>query len=278
MGDDKFIINKDKLAANIADVRHDIEKEQAEQRKAAKPDPIVRPKKRKTPFPTDAVLFSILPVVTCLVTIIAWAGISGVTMDSLSLSYKDALLGDSYRFITYMFVHASKTHLINNLLSYIIIGALVYRYLNRRDFFLVYFFSGIVGGFVSASINVEMTPNGSTVGCSAAIYGLLGTYISILLSKRGNIWYSICVMIAAWITLSVSHGGVDGVDWAAHFGGVITGLMLGDSMADRKGIRYTKKAARMDNKKNTINIKKPVNVLSMEEWKKKNHWQERKKL
>ncbi len=79
--------------------------------------------------------------------------------------------GAYWEFITYMFVHASITHILFNMLGLFFFGFQVERRMGSSEFLLFYMLSGIGAGLVSF-----------------AVYILTGTYSVILLGASGAIF------------------------------------------------------------------------------------------
>jgi len=90
----------------------------------------------------------------------------------LSLVPQLVVQGGAYwEFITYMFVHASITHILFNMLGLFFFGFQVERRMGSSEFLLFYMLSGIGAGLISF-----------------AIYLLTGTYSVILLGASGAIF------------------------------------------------------------------------------------------
>lgn len=90
----------------------------------------------------------------------------------LSLVPQLVLQGGAYwEFITYMFVHASITHILFNMLGLFFFGFQVERRMGSSEFLLFYMLSGVGAGLVSF-----------------AVYLLTGTYGVILLGASGAIF------------------------------------------------------------------------------------------
>lgn len=158
---------------------------------------------------------------------------------------------------TYMFVHASLTHLLLNMLMLWMFGVEMERLWGTEAFARYYVYCGL--GAAATTILVALLPfdyAGAlymtvTVGASGAIYGLLLAY-GLTFPDRPIYMYLLFpvpakyfVMITGAITLlasiSASNGGVAHL---AHLGGLLTGWLLlnrgrGGLAAEMK-YRYTK--------------------------------------
>jgi membrane associated rhomboid family serine protease len=107
--------------------------------------------------------------------------------------------------LTSMFFHASFFHLFANMFSLFFIGNFLEKIIGRKRFFLVYIFSGIVGGifYVGASFllgNLDLP----AVGASGAIFGLLG--VLAVLVPLAKIYLIVGPLIV--IVIQVILGGV----------------------------------------------------------------------
>jgi len=80
----------------------------------------------------------------------------------------DALLRP-WTLVTYMFVHASTTHILFNMLSLYFFGPRVEERLGSRRFIILYFLSGISGAILS----MIFAPYAPIVGASGAVFGIM---------------------------------------------------------------------------------------------------------
>lgn len=135
--------------------------------------------------------------------------------------------GQSYRLITYMFVHASIPHLIGNLLSLFIIGKLITKRVEFFDFLAIFIGGGMFAGYFSVCMNFYFLnkPTTITVGSSGAIFALLGAYsMSILLDesykgrKRTIIMSCISSIVLSSLCLRVDN--------VCHITGLLTGSFI----------------------------------------------------
>ncbi len=82
--------------------------------------------------------------------------------------------GAWWQIVTYMFVHASWSHIFFNMLALFLFGVQLEHRMGGRDFLVLYFACGIGAGLVTMLINnVTGIGNIPVVGASGAIYGLL---------------------------------------------------------------------------------------------------------
>jgi membrane associated rhomboid family serine protease len=159
--------------------------------------------------------------------------------------------------VTYMFVHASLTHLVLNMLMLWMFGVEIERLWGTEAFARFYAFCGL--GAAATTIVASLLPFGyasfmyitTTVGASGAIYGVLLAY-GLTFPNRPIYMYLLFpvpakyfVMITGAITLLLSvNAGGGRVAHLAHLGGLLTGWLLlsrgrGGLVAELK-YRYTK--------------------------------------
>lgn len=79
-----------------------------------------------------------------------------------------------YTHFTYIFQHASVTHLIVNSISFIVVFTMLDKLTERRMFLPVSFIIGVLASFL-AMYDIP------TVGVSAVIYAMIGLYIGVTL-------------------------------------------------------------------------------------------------
>jgi membrane associated rhomboid family serine protease len=124
-----------------------------------------------------------------------------------------------YRLVTAGFLHAGFFHLAFNMLALWILGGMLEPAVGRLRFGLIYFVSLLAGSFGA----LLLTPTGSTVGASGAIFGLMGA-AAVILRRRGislmesglGVWIGLNLLI----TLSVPNISIGG-----HLGGLVGGAL-----------------------------------------------------
>ncbi|KAJ3692718.1 hypothetical protein LUZ60_011813 [Juncus effusus] len=130
-----------------------------------------------------------------------------------------------WRLITSIFLHAGLIHLIINMFSLLFIGIRLEQQFGFLRVGLIYLISGFGGDVLSALF----LRNGISVGASGALFGLLGSMLSELITN----WTIYSNRVAAIFTLgfiiviNLAIGLLPHVDNFAHIGGFITGFLLG---------------------------------------------------
>ncbi|MCI8791528.1 MAG: rhomboid family intramembrane serine protease [Eubacterium sp.] len=148
-----------------------------------------------------------------------------------------------YRLVTHFFLHFGFEHLVNNMLSLLVLGYAIEGVLGRVRFFLLYFLSGILAGVTSIVYNVSIVHE-DTVSCGAsgAIYGLTGALLCLLILGNRNRQRKTTEVprYLLFIALSLYSGSQDPtIDNAAHIGGFIAGFVICLIMTRTKQMEVT---------------------------------------
>lgn len=123
-----------------------------------------------------------------------------------------------YRLITVALTHAGLLHLGFNMYALMVLGNPLEAAFGARKLLLVFFFSLLTGSLTSAYF---ASATSYSVGASGAIFGLFGAMV-IVGNRIGAEVRSIYVIIGINFAIGFALGGVD---WKAHLGGLIGGLI-----------------------------------------------------
>jgi len=123
-----------------------------------------------------------------------------------------------YRLITVALTHAGLLHLGFNMYALMVLGNPLEAAFGSRKLLLVFFFSLLTGSLTSAYF---ASATSYSVGASGAIFGLFGAMV-IVGNRIGAEVRSIYVIIGINFAIGFALGGVD---WKAHLGGLIGGLI-----------------------------------------------------
>lgn len=140
--------------------------------------------------------------------------------------------GDWWRLGTALFVHFGVLHLLFNMWALASFGCMAERLYGRASYLLIYFSAGLCGSAAS----ISWRPGVNSAGASAAIFGILGALLAGQLRSRKWIPRSVLrpltasTLIFTGITLAAGMASAR-IDNAAHVGGLITGLLLGATLA-----------------------------------------------
>jgi membrane associated rhomboid family serine protease len=148
-------------------------------------------------------------------------------------------VGQNWRLITAIFLHAGILHIAFNAYALWIFGTVVEEELGTLRFVLIFF----VTGFFASAASYAFGPNAVGVGASGAIFGVFGAFVAYNWRRRhlalaaarlrGAVMLVVINMILAF--------SIPGIDWRAHVGGFVAGLAAGFA-AEGVGSRSARRA------------------------------------
>lgn len=170
---------------------------------------------KKTPYITYILIFvNILFYVLSI--------ISNSFYNSMVLNPSKILNGEYYRLLSCIFMHGGIIHLLCNMYCLYVIGPQVESFFGKIKYIVIYLLSGIIGSLMSLSIT-----NSLSLGASGAIFGLLGSILYFGYHYRVYLSQAIKSQIIPLIVLNLFLGFIlNGVDNAAHIGGLIGGILV----------------------------------------------------
>ncbi len=159
----------------------------------------------------------------------------GMTEDGMFLLEHGAMYvprvvedGEYYRLFTSMFLHFGFEHLMNNMVTLVLIGWNLEIEIGKVKFLLIYIVSGLGGNVLSAWYEFRAADYAVSAGASGAIFGIIGALLYVALRNRGRIGEISGRGIVFMIIISLYYGFSSGnVDNMAHIGGLITGFLSG---------------------------------------------------
>ena len=132
-----------------------------------------------------------------------------------------------YRLFTVALTHAGLLHLGFNMYSLMVLGNPLEAAFGKNKFLIVFFTSLLTGSLTSTYF---ASMYGVSVGASGAIFGLFGAMV-IVGKKIGADIRSIVVIIGINFVIGFAMGGVD---WRAHLGGLIGGVVAAQLVMVRR--------------------------------------------
>ncbi|HCO5491799.1 TPA: rhomboid family intramembrane serine protease [Escherichia coli] len=150
----------------------------------------------------------------------------GANVASLSLS------GEPWRLLSSVFLHSSFSHLLMNMFALLVVGAVTERILGKWRLLIIWLFSGVFGGLISACYALRDSDQiVISVGASGAIMGIAGAAIATQLAsgtgthhKNQRRVFPLLGMVALTLLYGARQTGIDN---ACHIGGLIAGGALG---------------------------------------------------
>lgn len=131
-----------------------------------------------------------------------------------------------YRLITHMFVHSGGEHLLNNMFMLGILGYQIEKDYGPVKYLLTYFISGIGGAVVSAIVEMNMGEAFVSIGASGAVFGIFGVMLAMIFKNRRQMGEISALRLLILFVLMVFGNMEEGVDWMAHFGGAVIGVIM----------------------------------------------------
>ena len=134
--------------------------------------------------------------------------------------------GEWWRLFSSIFLHGGFVHLLSNMIALLFAGLLLEPLTGRKIFTIIYCISGLAASAISLWWNDTVV----SVGASGAIFGLYGVLLILLLSKMVSPSLSklFLISIIFFIAYNLSVGLLgQGIDNAAHIGGLLAGILLG---------------------------------------------------
>ncbi|NML35055.1 rhomboid family intramembrane serine protease [Paraburkholderia antibiotica] len=140
--------------------------------------------------------------------------------------------GEPWRLLTGAFVHIGFPHLLSNMVVLLLLGRTTERLYGNLRFLALYLFAAVSGGIVS----ILMHPGVNSAGASGAIFGVAGALLAFVLRYRKELPAELAARnrraMLVFILYSLYRGLVQhGVDNAAHFGGLVGGVLIGALLA-----------------------------------------------
>ena len=133
--------------------------------------------------------------------------------------------GYYWQIFTSLFVHFDISHILLNMIGLYYFGKLNEAHFSNRQFYAIYFISGLLGNVMSLYLIPMDVQSG---GASGAIFGLVGSYVAI--SRQARNWV-VALIYAAVIFISSSGPGVN---IFAHLFGLVGGILLGLAFVSRR--------------------------------------------
>lgn len=148
--------------------------------------------------------------------------------------------------LTSMFVHADLGHLLSNLIILLAFALPFEERIGHRRFLLVYLASGLV-----AALSQIAYAGGDSIllmGASGAVFGIMGAFagafpnlvvplpvplLFIMLFVRARVWVAAALFAGAQVVYFLLISAYDNTAYAAHFGGLLSGILLGATVLRR---------------------------------------------
>jgi rhomboid protease GluP len=136
--------------------------------------------------------------------------------------------GEYWRLLSSTFLHGGIGHLMANMAGLLFIGMCLEPFLGKVKFAFIYLLTGVLASLSSIYWYEAIV----SVGASGAIFGLHGLFLAFLLRNAlpeflPELKSFFLMMILIFVGFNLIMGFTDGIDNAAHIGGLISGFILG---------------------------------------------------
>ncbi len=145
---------------------------------------------------------------------------------SYGANYRPVTLdGQWWRLLSACFLHIGALHLVMNMYALSYIGVLLEPILGKSRFLIAYLLTGIV----ASTTSIWWNPLTVSAGASGAIFGMYGVFLALLttdlieLEARKPLLASIGIFVVFNLVIGLN----DGIDNAAHIGGLASGIAIG---------------------------------------------------
>lgn len=130
-----------------------------------------------------------------------------------------------WRLFSCLFIHLGFFHLLVNCIALGYVGLLIESYLTRLGFLVSY----ISCGLLASLSTIYWYDKIISAGASGAIFGMYGILLVIILTKSINrkLTSNTITLTIVFIILNIIESFKEGVDGAAHIGGLLSGLFFG---------------------------------------------------
>lgn len=125
--------------------------------------------------------------------------------------------GEWWRVLTVVLTHANWLHLGSNMLVFFQLGNIVEHFYGRARYGFILLASALVASFSVLWLDPVNQPS---VGASGMIFGLFG--VMLITGKKMGVDYR---QVMGLLVLNIAFSFVPGVDWHAHAGGLVGGLL-----------------------------------------------------
>jgi membrane associated rhomboid family serine protease len=132
--------------------------------------------------------------------------------------------GEWWRLLTAAFLHGGILHLLFNMYALYLFGPQLEAAFGHVRFAVLYLLSALGGSAVSYLFANPVQPS---LGASGAVFGILGATLVVSRRMRYDV-RAVTVLIAINLALGFV---IQGIDWRAHLGGLITGMAVAYAFA-----------------------------------------------
>jgi rhomboid protease GluP len=143
--------------------------------------------------------------------------------------------GEWWRLFSAMFLHSGMMHVLMNMLGLYSAGVIVERVYGRSLYLLIYVASGLLGSAASLHFSAQ---HAVSVGASGAVFGVTGALLVGFMQHRDKLPRVSSKQMISGVTFFIVYAliqgfGKQGIDNAAHIGGLLGGCLLACILPER---------------------------------------------
>jgi membrane associated rhomboid family serine protease len=127
--------------------------------------------------------------------------------------------GALWQLLTSAFAHVEIWHIAGNMLLLFLIGPQIEAAVGRSRFLALYLLAALAG---SAAVYWLDSPDGSTLGASGAVSGLIAALLVMAIKVGGDV-RGILTYVAIMAVISIA---LPGISWQGHLGGFVGGFLV----------------------------------------------------
>jgi rhomboid protease GluP len=107
-----------------------------------------------------------------------------------------------------------------------ILGYQIEREYGTIKYLITYMICGAGGAMLSAFVEMRMNEAPVSVGASGAVFGIFGVMLVMIFKNKRIDGQATALRLVILLVLMVFGNMEEGVDWMAHLGGALMGVML----------------------------------------------------
>lgn len=134
--------------------------------------------------------------------------------------------GQVWRLFTSMFLHFGITHLTSNMIVLAALGENLENMLGHVRYLVLYLIGGIFGNVCSVITDVASGSESVAAGASGAVFALLGAIVILYLFRRDIFRIPVSRVIFGLALALLPGFYTEGIDLAAHVGGLAAGALI----------------------------------------------------
>lgn len=199
--------------------------------------------------------FTVLVFVLIAVTVLAYIKTFLSGYSEYGYYASTLMSGETYRYITYMFMHASLRHLIGNMIALYAFGRAYMKYEGAMSFTIVYFAGGIFAAAFDSFYCLLTNTHTEviTVGASGAIMAIIGAIASECFTHPDFEAKRTSILLAILAVFIMNNIGI-GINVRCHVFGFLAGVMLGFLTHILSMIENDGRIKSLEKKKSKINL------------------------